>query len=596
MFLQVRPDVDLLVLEAGSSIGGTWSKERLYPGLKTNTLTDDFEYTDFSMREDGAKPHDYIPGEVVHTYLERVASITGVKERTRFAIKVDEAIEAEHGWLLEGFSADGSSLSFKCQKLIVSTGRTSDPVYPRIQGQDTFDGPIYVPNDLADPSKRTALASSDVERISVLGGGKSAWDAVWLSSQMGKEVDWIIRPSGFGPSWTLDGVLPGSNNFHGSWTTAIRFLSWLSPSIWQDADGFGFVRRLIQRTWLGVLLIRGFYTAFQKEVAKSYDVANHPERKSVMPDSSPWWRGDTLGTMNFGGDFWKLLETDQVKVHRKDISSLSKGTVTFTDGTSVSSSAMIACMGWQQKPSISIPSLSDYDCTAELSASVIREKSTNEDSSSAEVHAIDNYLLQNFPILKHRPQLPEPPKSYSSTSPFSQRLLPPYRCIVPNDHIASGKRSIAFIGWASSTEYMLHCEVQSLWAAAYLTNFLTPDLHPSGPSSSTSPESSERSKSLSNLRTELTHQSLLLARWSQLRNPVSTSSRSLDLTWDKLAYRGLILGDLGIESRRKKGLLGLKIIEGKVWNPREWFEPYRVGDYRGFVGEWIEKKRLKEQS
>lgn len=35
-YLHVHPEASVLVLDKGSSIGGVWAKDRLYPGLHTN--------------------------------------------------------------------------------------------------------------------------------------------------------------------------------------------------------------------------------------------------------------------------------------------------------------------------------------------------------------------------------------------------------------------------------------------------------------------------------------------------------------------------------------------------------------------------------
>lgn len=32
-YLQVEPTVDLVILDSDSTLGGTWSQQRLYPGL-----------------------------------------------------------------------------------------------------------------------------------------------------------------------------------------------------------------------------------------------------------------------------------------------------------------------------------------------------------------------------------------------------------------------------------------------------------------------------------------------------------------------------------------------------------------------------------
>ena len=48
-FLQVHPNGKLLVVDQAKSVGGSWAKERLYPGLKTNNVFGSSEFGDFPM-------------------------------------------------------------------------------------------------------------------------------------------------------------------------------------------------------------------------------------------------------------------------------------------------------------------------------------------------------------------------------------------------------------------------------------------------------------------------------------------------------------------------------------------------------------------
>ena len=36
VYIQLHPTYKIIVLDGNESLGGTWSKERIYPGLKTN--------------------------------------------------------------------------------------------------------------------------------------------------------------------------------------------------------------------------------------------------------------------------------------------------------------------------------------------------------------------------------------------------------------------------------------------------------------------------------------------------------------------------------------------------------------------------------
>jgi cation diffusion facilitator CzcD-associated flavoprotein CzcO len=79
---QVCPEKSILVLDSARSIGGTWAKERLYPGLKTNNLLGSYEFGDFPMTPGrfDVKPGHHIPGHAVSLSREPVlchANIAG---------------------------------------------------------------------------------------------------------------------------------------------------------------------------------------------------------------------------------------------------------------------------------------------------------------------------------------------------------------------------------------------------------------------------------------------------------------------------------------------------------------------------------------
>lgn len=71
--MEVHPKANIVVLEAASTVGGTWAEHRLYPGLITNNMVGMYHYPGYAQDEAtyGVKPGSHIPGRVVHDYLTR---------------------------------------------------------------------------------------------------------------------------------------------------------------------------------------------------------------------------------------------------------------------------------------------------------------------------------------------------------------------------------------------------------------------------------------------------------------------------------------------------------------------------------------------
>lgn len=128
----------IVIVEAASTVGGVWASHRLYPGLKTNNQLGSYEYSDFPMDSAtfGVKPGQYIPGQVVHDYLQRYSEKFHVFEKIRFNSKVT-TIERHGGsghWLLtiQTRTPNGmiSHSTIIAHKLVLATGLTSDPFMP----------------------------------------------------------------------------------------------------------------------------------------------------------------------------------------------------------------------------------------------------------------------------------------------------------------------------------------------------------------------------------------------------------------------------------------------------------------------------------
>lgn len=270
------------MLEAASTLGGVWSEDRLYPELRSNNILGTYEYPDFPMKGFGEEEGKHIPGEVIHKYLLKYAEVFGVAERIRFNTKVKTAeYRGDDGWVLtlEGEADE----KLECRKLIVATGLTSEPIIPAYEGSEHFGAPLFHVKDLHNRAEEVfQLASASGQRVTVLGGSKYAWDAVYACATKGIKVDWVIRESGFGPAWmTPPYVTP--LGIRAEKLIVTRFCTWLSPCIWGDADGYGGIRSLFHGTWLGRKFVDAFFWIVGDDTIGLNGLRKHEELKKLIP-------------------------------------------------------------------------------------------------------------------------------------------------------------------------------------------------------------------------------------------------------------------------------------------------------------------------
>lgn len=195
-YLEVHPSSKILILDACQSVGGTWSSERLYDTLYSNNQVGVLEYSDFPMDFEtfGVAPGSHVPGTVLHRYLTAYAEHFGVFNRIRFGATVKTTELQKNGsWLIHYELTDGwekaKEETLLGHKLVLATGFTSEPKMPLIKGSEIFGDHIFHFKDI--PNRTDDIDTA--KNIVVLGGSKSAADAVYMNASKGRHVDWVIR-------------------------------------------------------------------------------------------------------------------------------------------------------------------------------------------------------------------------------------------------------------------------------------------------------------------------------------------------------------------------------------------------------------------
>lgn len=196
----------MAVIESQSSLGGTWADERLYPDVKSNNLLGTYEYPDFPMDAEkfGIKAGQYIPGNVINAYLKAYATHFDIHDLIRLQTKV---LVAEHqddgGWVLTTVNAKQEESTLSARRIIIATGLTSEAYVPRFVGQETFGGPVFHGKYFLQNRETLHTAKT----VTVFGGTKFAWDAVYSYATAGIKVNWVIRCTSCRlvvPQWHFD--------------------------------------------------------------------------------------------------------------------------------------------------------------------------------------------------------------------------------------------------------------------------------------------------------------------------------------------------------------------------------------------------------
>jgi 4-hydroxyacetophenone monooxygenase len=163
----LQAGVDVTILEANADVGGTWLLNR-YPGVRVDTPNHLYSYS-FEPNHDW--PEFYSQGDVLLQYFQRFATSHGLRERTRFGTRVEEAAwdNSAGKWRI---TANGGALKLEADMLVSAVGQLNEPRYPDIPGRDSFAGPAF----------HSARWRPDVDlkgkRVAVIGTGASAFQFV----------------------------------------------------------------------------------------------------------------------------------------------------------------------------------------------------------------------------------------------------------------------------------------------------------------------------------------------------------------------------------------------------------------------------------
>ena len=500
-----------------------------------------------------------IPGEVMHEYLVRYAQKWDILRRIDLDTIVSEIsrLEDREGWDVK-VTKGGDAQELQTKKLIIATGVTHKPHRPHIEGAHSFEAPIIHSADMGRLSG-PIIKDPDVKTVAVLGGAKSAYDAVYLAAMSGKQVEWIVRKSGKGPCW----VFPAYTQLgpFKAWREKLpvrRLVSCFSPCFWPD--GMGWIRSFFHATSFGKKIAQAFWGKMHAETLHECQFKEDKALNTLEPEQSPFWYGTSTGVYTYSPDLFDFIRSGQVRVHREDIEILAPHNILLSNGTNLRADALITATGFSAKPTFefSPPSLH-----SDLGVPTTHYSQAQKDFWNHLNHKAELTIVSKFPRL-----LIGPFKGPASTvvQPYNPGVDPelqytPYRLyhgIAPPGLATQGDRSLVFIGMISNLANTVRLELQCLWAYAYLNDKMAID------------------------RDAIFDETALMARYCRYRAPFGHGRFFPDIVFDQVPYFDMLVRDLGLRFWRKSNIFS------------ELFAPYGQSDYKGIVQEWLKARERKE--
>ncbi|PWW74524.1 FAD/NAD(P)-binding domain-containing protein [Tuber magnatum] len=540
-YLQVNPTHTLLLLESSTTIGGTWSQDRVYDGLVTHNAMGALETSDTPL-EGTPTAEGYIRGEDVANYLVQFAEKYNLLSRIVFEASVDSIdrdVNTEE-WILKLARKSEGEDEVRCEKLIMATGLTSMPFTPTdIHIMD----PKMTIFHSAEWKKWQEILQTDkqgVERVTIYGGSKSAFDAAYMCAAAGKKVDWIIRESGQSVSSMFSAKALGRAS---PLMASKRLFNALSPCIYNSET---MTSRFLHGTSVGRWIVKTYWKTLNNIIMKKHGMYTSENGRKLVPELGEmggFWSGSTPTGVISQPDFLTHLHASNslITIHRTSITSIEGTTIRLANGASLLSDAHIWCTGWVRDTT---PLARDNPELALRVGVPVPKEGSPEHWETLESAAEDK-IKSLFPLLSTPP--PYKPIQRSNT-PYRV-----YRLLVPPAMADAGDHTLVFVGLMHTPATGMIAELQALWATAYLDGRIP----------------------LEGKKREMEREVAEVNVWMK-RRYLNLGEKCANVTFEFMPYLDTLVGDLGLNRRRKGGV-------------REWFGTYSPRDYRGIIPEWARK-------
>ncbi|GAA4481996.1 NAD(P)/FAD-dependent oxidoreductase [Rhodococcus olei] len=182
--------LDVLCLEAGAGVGGTWYFNR-YPGARCDVESIDYSYSfDDDLQNEWVWSERYATQPEILRYINHVAERFDLLRSIRLDTRIVSACFDEQTSTWRVTSERGEE--FEARYLLCATGSLSAPNRPAIPGIDDFAGEVYFTAQW--PRTEPDLAG---RRVGVIGTGSSGIQSVPLLARQADQLTVFQRTANF---------------------------------------------------------------------------------------------------------------------------------------------------------------------------------------------------------------------------------------------------------------------------------------------------------------------------------------------------------------------------------------------------------------
>ena len=170
VYLLRKSGFDVIALERGSGVGGTWYWNR-YPGARCDVESLQYSYSfDKDLEQDWEWSERYAGQPEILEYAEHVAHRFDLETHIQFDTTVEQLDfnEATSNWTVKT-----SGGTYRAQFVIAATGCLSTANHPRFAGIDEFKGSLYHTGKW--PHEGVDFAG---QRVGIIGTGSSAVQSI----------------------------------------------------------------------------------------------------------------------------------------------------------------------------------------------------------------------------------------------------------------------------------------------------------------------------------------------------------------------------------------------------------------------------------
>ncbi|WP_405139507.1 flavin-containing monooxygenase [Nocardia sp. NBC_01388] len=295
---------NLVILEKGQEVGGTW-RENKYPGLTCDVPSRFYSY---SFAPNPSWSQLMASGPEILEYLKSTAQQLDLRRHIRFGSDVTDARWDGGKWHLE--TADGYTDAVDV--LVSATGFLHHPLLPGIPGLDTFGGAAM------HSAQWDTSVPLEGKRIAVIGTGSTGAQLTTASSKVASKLLVFQRT----PQWVLP--VPNMKN------SALNRLAFEHIPVLNRVAQVGY-RSFMEATLGEAVVHEGWQRNVMSALCRAnlkYGIKDPELRARVTPDYKPLCKRIVISS-----GLYPALQQDNVEVVTVGIDHIEERGIVTTDGT-----------------------------------------------------------------------------------------------------------------------------------------------------------------------------------------------------------------------------------------------------------------------